>query len=91
MCPHVAADNCICRKPKPTMLLWAAEEFNIDLSESWMIGDHESDITAGIVAGTKTILVETANKPEHSPDATYNAAHLLDAIQYVKDAQAADK
>jgi D-glycero-D-manno-heptose 1,7-bisphosphate phosphatase len=51
MCPHIASDNCDCRKPKPTMILEAARDFDVDLSQSWMIGDHESDIKAGLNAG----------------------------------------
>lgn len=49
--------DCDCRKPKPGMLLQAAEEFNIDLSLSWMIGDSENDILAGKAAGCKTGLI----------------------------------
>jgi len=49
--------DCACRKPKPGMLFKAAEDFNIDLSQSWMIGDGENDIKAGINAGCKTILL----------------------------------
>lgn len=49
--------NCDCRKPKPGMLLKAAEDFNIDLSQSWMIGDGENDIKAGKTAGCKTALI----------------------------------
>lgn len=49
--------ECECRKPKPGMLLKAAEDFNIDLSQSWMIGDGENDIKAGEAAGCKTALI----------------------------------
>ena len=49
--------DCECRKPKPGMLLKAAEDFNIDLENSWMIGDGENDIKAGINAGCKTALI----------------------------------
>lgn len=49
--------DCSCRKPKPGMLLRAAEEFNIDLSQSWMIGDSEADIRAGLAAGCRTGLI----------------------------------
>lgn len=49
--------ECECRKPKPGMLLKAAEEFNIDLSQSWMVGDGENDIKAGITAGCRTALI----------------------------------
>ena len=52
--------DCDCRKPKPGMLLKAAEDYNIDLAASWMVGDSESDIKAGIAAGCKTALVENS-------------------------------
>lgn len=54
--------ECDCRKPKPGMLLKAAEDFNIDLKQSWMIGDSESDMILGKQVGCKTILIkETCN------------------------------
>lgn len=49
--------DCDCRKPKPGMLLNAAKDFNIDLSQSYMVGDGENDIKAGIDAGCKSILI----------------------------------
>ena len=45
--------DCDCRKPKPGLLLQAAKDFNIDLSQSVMIGDSESDVKAGKNAGCK--------------------------------------
>lgn len=50
--------DCDCRKPKPGMLLKAAEQFNIDLSQSWMIGDSWRDIKAGSSAGCKTVYIK---------------------------------
>lgn len=49
--------ECNCRKPKAGMLLTASNDFNIDLSKSWMIGDGENDIKAGLVAGCRTALI----------------------------------
>lgn len=49
--------DCDCRKPKPGMLIKAARDFNIDLEKSWMIGDGENDVKAGMAAGCKTVLV----------------------------------
>ncbi|MBN2920589.1 MAG: HAD-IIIA family hydrolase [Lactobacillus sp.] len=49
--------ECECRKPKPGMLLEAAKDFNIDLSQSWMIGDSDNDILAGENAGCSTARV----------------------------------
>lgn len=53
--------ECACRKPKPGMLLKAAEELNIDLSQSWIVGDSENDIKAGKAAGCKTALIGKEN------------------------------
>ena len=49
--------DCECRKPKPGMLLQAAKDFNIDLTQSFMIGDGENDIIAGNSAGCKSVLI----------------------------------
>lgn len=49
--------DCNCRKPKPGLILEAAGKFNIDLKESWMIGDGENDIKAGKAAGCRTALI----------------------------------
>ena len=54
-CPHHPDINgsCICRKPEPGMILQAQKEFDIDLSNSIMIGDKERDIEAALNAGIK--------------------------------------
>lgn len=49
--------DCDCRKPKPGMLLEATGDFNIDLRQSWMVGDGENDIKAGEAAGCNTALI----------------------------------
>ena len=51
--------DCDCRKPKPGMMLKAAEDLNIDLNQSYMVGDGENDIKAGKAAGCKTVLLNT--------------------------------
>jgi D-glycero-D-manno-heptose 1,7-bisphosphate phosphatase len=58
-CPHIPDTSCECRKPKPGLIVQAAVDFNIDLSESYMVGDKLSDIEAGKRAGCATILVLT--------------------------------
>ena len=50
-CPHAPEALCSCRKPKPGMLIKAANELNIDLARSIMIGDKDSDVQAGQSAG----------------------------------------
>jgi D-glycero-D-manno-heptose 1,7-bisphosphate phosphatase len=53
-CPHGLNPPCACRKPQPGMLLAAAREHDIDLAESWMIGDSNKDVEAGRNAGCMT-------------------------------------
>lgn len=50
--------DCDCRKPKPGMLLQAAKDFNIDLYQSFMIGDSDNDMAAGSAAGCKCIRID---------------------------------
>tara|TARA_B110000438_G_scaffold302276_1_gene359489 strand:- start:3184 stop:3687 length:504 start_codon:yes stop_codon:yes gene_type:complete len=57
-CPHTPDENCDCRKPKSGLLLQAIDDFSINSSESWMIGDCLTDIQAGKTAGCKTILLK---------------------------------
>lgn len=75
-CPHhPAADDpvygreCDCRKPRPGMLLQAAEEFDIDLENSYMVGDKCADLLAGIAAGAKPVLVLTGYGNQERPKA----------------------
>lgn len=70
------------RKPKPGMLLKAAEEMHLDLARSWMIGDSARDIQAGAAAGCRTILLQTGAKP---PDCTYDhrVADLNSAVDII--------
>ncbi len=91
-CPH-APDReppCNCRKPQPGLLLQAAEDFNLDLSRSYIIGDKQSDLDAGYAAGCHTVLVCTGFGEEaykaltqqlQQPD--YVAATLLEAVRWV--------
>lgn len=78
--PHKGYENeipelkieCMCRKPKPGMLLRAAEEYSVNLRESWMIGDSDSDIQAGMAAGCNTIAIQMNN-----------GAQLLSAVKKI--------
>lgn len=58
VCYHDNANDCDCRKPKPGLILQAAEKYDIDLSQSWMVGDRWKDIAAGKAVGLKTIFVD---------------------------------
>ena len=92
-CPHhpegVVADyaiHCTCRKPNPDLLKKAAQEWNINISESWMIGDILNDVEAGMRAGCKTVLIDNGNETE------WNITHLRTPTIVVNDLkQAAEK
>lgn len=60
-CPDYHLDTG-CRKPSPKMILDLAGKYNIDLKESYMIGDRDTDIEAGIRAGCKTCKIGRFNK-----------------------------
>ncbi|MBY9021090.1 MAG: HAD family hydrolase [Candidatus Lokiarchaeota archaeon] len=66
-CPHVREDNCECRKPNPKYLKEIAEKWDIDMTSSWMIGDHPSDIQFGINGGCKTVYIITGHGEKHLP------------------------
>ena len=72
MCIH-DGDGCVCRKPKPGMLLSAAKAHDINLKNSFMVGDRWKDIVAGSSAGCKTVLVGSIDegKMPTAPDAVF--------------------
>jgi histidinol-phosphate phosphatase family protein len=57
-CPHIPQENCNCRKPKPGLIIQAKNDFKIDLSQSFMIGDSQTDVQAAESAGCKGILLK---------------------------------
>ena len=63
-CPHHPKDNCNCRKPKPGLLIQASHDFNIDLQNSWMLGDHDSDVQSGLNVGCKSVKINLENSLE---------------------------
>jgi len=58
-CPHRADENCVCRKPRPGLLLEAAADFNIDLARSVFVGDSETDLQAARAAGCNPIFFDS--------------------------------
>ena len=70
--------DCDCRKPKPGLLIHAAQDFNIDLSSSWMIGDGKYDVLAGKNAGCKTALI---GEEDYGQDVSSDS--LLGAVEAI--------
>jgi len=76
------------RKPNPGMLLAAAEQMDIDLTQSWMIGNSDRDVEAGLRAGCKTILLNRSSHCKQSqlgaPKPHYNAVNIKEATNIIK-------
>jgi D-glycero-D-manno-heptose 1,7-bisphosphate phosphatase len=95
-CPHHPqgssaqyAKSCTCRKPGPGLIIKAAGELGLSLSDSWMIGDILNDVQAGKAAGCKSILIDNGNEtewdftasPERIPD--YISKDFATAGKYI--------
>lgn len=77
--------ECMCRKPKPFFLFKAKEDYNVELGNSWMIGDRDTDIECGKAGCTNTILIEeklSVNKRGKSqPD--FKAENIKEAVNII--------
>ena len=96
VCLHSPDDGCACRKPKPGLILQAAEELEVDLSRSYLVGDRQMDLQTGANAGVKGILVLSGYgrgeyelfAPTWKVRPVHVAGDLWDAAQWIiKDLQ----
>ncbi|WP_065963663.1 HAD-IIIA family hydrolase [Curtobacterium sp. UCD-KPL2560] len=78
VCPHDAGDDCRCRKPRPGMVLDAAERLGIDPSELVVVGDIGADVGAAVAAGAQGILVPTPRTRADEVDAADTVVDSLD-------------
>jgi len=82
-CLHDLDANCGCRKPRPGLLRMLADDLDVDLEQSWMVGDTATDVAAGRAAGCRTALVAASNgtaRPDlRVASLTAFAEHLADA------------
>jgi D-glycero-D-manno-heptose 1,7-bisphosphate phosphatase len=89
--------SCDCRKPRPGMLLRAAQEHDLDLRSSFLVGDRITDIIAGAKAGCRTILletgahraaaIETPERIDETVNADFSCDSLLKAAEWILDQQ----
>jgi D-glycero-D-manno-heptose 1,7-bisphosphate phosphatase len=79
-------ENAFCKKPNPGMLLAGAQEFNVDLSQSFMIGDRWRDVEAGIAAGCRTVFINCGYAEKQPTTYDFQASSLLDAATLVLSA-----
>ena len=85
-CPHVDDDNCICRKPKLDLFYKAIKDFNIDVSNSFAIGDKERDLSICEKENIMGILISSKNDKKY-----ICKDNFLEAVQYIKKLGGSDK
>jgi D-glycero-D-manno-heptose 1,7-bisphosphate phosphatase len=91
-CPHHPDDGCACRKPQPGMLLQAAQELDLDLAGSYLVGDAVSDVEAALAAGCLPILVLSGRGRQQQAvlrgrgyPGVLVAEDLTEAVDYILD------
>jgi histidinol-phosphate phosphatase family protein len=85
-CPHKNEDNCNCKKPKPFFIIKAAQLYNVDLSRSYIIGDHPSDVECGINAGVTPIYLLSGHGNKHKDELLFSSKicnNLSDASKFI--------
>ncbi len=82
LCLHGRNDGCSCKKPKPGLLIQAAQKWGISLKDSFIVGDGEADMEAGRLAGCRTILIRTNYNSAVICD--YSVDSLLDAAIFIR-------
>ena len=80
MCPHRPDEGCNCRKPAPGLAWKAADEFQADLSRSFVVGDKVCDIELGKQVGATTILVRTGYGAEVAAEGTTQADYVVEDL-----------
>jgi D-glycero-D-manno-heptose 1,7-bisphosphate phosphatase len=79
-CPHVEADECRCRKPRPGMAEQAASELGFELGESFVVGDREPDLGLGRAIGATTFLVRTGGGRRAETEHGHLADYVVDGM-----------
>jgi D-glycero-D-manno-heptose 1,7-bisphosphate phosphatase len=83
ICYHDDDDNCDCRKPKPGLLVAAAQKWSIDLRRSFMVGDRWRDIDAGIAVGCRTVFIDRQYKERKPAHFDFAAKSLRSATNWI--------
>ena len=82
-CPHHPDDGCSCRKPKPGLIFQAAKELDLDLKNSFFIGDSLADVEAGRRAGCVTVLIEPQDKVIKDCRVNYICRDLSEGVEWI--------
>jgi D-glycero-D-manno-heptose 1,7-bisphosphate phosphatase len=79
-CPHLLEENCHCHKPSPYFLKKAARDYDIDLNESFVIGDHPHDIEMASAVRAKSVYVLTGHGKKHRSELREQPDHIAENI-----------
>lgn len=82
-CPHSRSDDCPCRKPRPGLLLQEDGEQAVDFAESWLVGDRDSDIEAGLAVGCRTVFLDRGWTGETGAAAQAIASTMGEAVDTI--------
>lgn len=89
-CPHKPTDGCNCRKPKPGLVLQASRDLNINLTDSYLVGDNVTDMRMGQRVGCTTIMVKTGkgateltNLSQNEIGSDHIVPNLLEAVKLI--------
>ncbi len=86
-CPHLPTDGCRCRKPGPGMIESASQDFEVDLTRSWVIGDKIIDVETALEVGMASAMVLTGYGRQHRPlleeQPTIVAANFGEAVRKI--------
>jgi D-glycero-D-manno-heptose 1,7-bisphosphate phosphatase len=83
VCWHDDAQACDCRKPKPGLLFKAADNYDVDLKRSFMVGDRWRDIEAGRRAGCRTVWIDRGYSERSPTDADYETDNFVSAVDWI--------
>lgn len=83
VCPHDDSAQCECRKPAPGLILAAAADWNIDLAQSFFVGDRWRDIEAGQRAGCQTIFIDYEYREKRPAAPDFIARNLSEAAEWI--------
>ncbi len=91
VCYHVDEDHCACRKPAPGQLIAAARKHQIDLSQSYMIGDRWRDVEAGQNAGCQTIFIDYGYAEKQPSTMNFRVHTLKEATHIILGRETSDE
>lgn len=90
-CFHSQSETCACRKPRPGLLIDAANELDIDLQRSFMVGDRWSDMAAGVAVGCRSVFVDRGYREPRHLRTSASVASTAKAAVWILQAASTDE